>query len=305
MKKLKLLSLKEYALLCCYACFAMILSLSTKDFIYANLLLFIVSTIFILKIKNNFAFKMIFLSIIISSLIDIIVCIYNKNSVFTLEERVGNEEFVSIRYILPMLPIIYGFIKEKYIYNRIGLVLIGLALIPQILYIFTSPHRINIALSIVSISMIGFFVSSIFDSNNKTMRYIATLSGIGAFILMLQNIEDIIWFLCEKPEYSFYSWLYHDANKYPVFHFFSEHGKYFVWLHNIGYIFMSSYFLWIFKCSGYTLKSICIPAIAAYLLLILSQNGCLNLDEYFLYTPCLIITFILLAYSFYKFNKIL
>lgn len=155
----------------------------------------------------------------------------------------------------------------------------------------------NIIILIPSLLFMGFFFVSALDTKDKPTRYISILSGIGSLGMLFPKVLNIVWDCCEKPEF----WLSYEESQYPVYDFCVNNYNLFEYIATIGGILMALYFFYIMRRTNYALKTICIPAIIACLLL-----GASNLVGKTLFVILvMIITYLLFVFSFYKLYRIL
>jgi hypothetical protein len=222
----------------------------------------------------------------------IIVNVYDNNSFIPMDEYYGEKLYYAVWYIISLLPMVYALIKEKSIKSKISTIVVGIALIPYLLYMFTSLRLPTFASIIFTLALMGFFITSAIDTSDKPTRYIAAFAGVGAFILLLRAVKDIVYFSCDKPE---------------INSFIINNSRTFSYILFIGCILMALYFLYILKRSKFTLKSICISAVIACVL-IWTVDNLYNIIYNIsvcdiLYPALILIIYISFVYTFYKLQK--
>ena len=150
-------------------------------------------------------------------------------------------------------------------------------------------------MSIPTLILMGFFFVSAIDTKDKPTKYISILSGIGSWGVLLPTALNIIWENCERPEH----WYGYEEGHYPVYDFCVNNYMLFNYLALIGGIFMALYFFYILRQSNYTLRTICIPAIIACLLL--GASSLVGKTLFLLLISIIIyLLFVLVFYKLYK-----
>ena len=297
MNKTLLLSVKTWALLCFYASIAMLLYVPIYGSIYNCYILIIAALVVCARRRDDSILLTLSASVILSSVFRLISHYYDQYYLFTMSESMGGELYYAVWFVVSVSPLIYSLIKTHDLLGKIGVVaVIVFALIPNLFYVFT---LVDIRLIVFSTVLVGFFLVSAFDTNDSTTRNISILAGLGALIMMLNNIENVLWYFCDKPQLDgWYSWIDYDKDKFPVFNFCIEYSRMFTWSLLVGCALMLTYFVYLFKRSNFTLKAICLPAIIAFVLIwgVHSSEGFLNHDFD-------VIVYILFAFSFYKLNN--
>ena len=295
MNKTLCLSVKTWALLCFYASIALLLYVPIYGSVYNDYVLIILSVITCIRKIDDVALKTLCFSVIMSSALGVVSYYYNQYYIFSIQENIGGEMYYAIWFFVSLLPLIYSLIKKHDLLGKIGVAVIVVALIPSLFYVFT----VDISLIVFSTVLVGFFLVSAFDTNDSTTRNISILAGLGALIMMLNNIENVVWYFCDKPQLDgWYSWIDYDKDKFPVFSFCMKYNRMFTWSFFVGCALMLTYFAHLFKRSNFTLKAICLPAIIAFVLIwgVHSSVGFLNHNFD-------VIVYILFAFSFYKLNN--
>ena len=300
MDDISLKSVKYWAMLCCYVCFAFVLTLipirENIKFLYVDVIILLVSIVSLAKFNIELWVKMLLVSALVSSVFAILFELFPLS-----KEIVNNKMYYIIMYALAMSPLIYECVKEKNWCSRSGVMLIGVGLISFLLYLFTSPVIINITAILCPAIFIGFFVSSAIDTSERNTRYISYLAGIGALIILLNGLGNILWELCEKPEYYYWFSDNSELEKYQTYHFLIGYYSFFKLISIIGCIFIMTYFLYILIGSNYALKTISIPAIIACVLMLVLTY----ISPFYNCVPVAVIIYILFFISFYKLqNKI-
>lgn len=304
MNKSIFLSLKNWACWCFYASFAVLLYVHFYGVVYTDYALAGVASILFVRARNESSLQMLCLSVFFASIFGIITYYYDQNSLFTMKEKLSGELYYGICFVISMSPLIYSFIKTSDLSVKIGIAAIGLALSPSLLYGFTSQHLLDINPMFFSLAIMGFFLVSALDTNVKTTRNVSIIAGLGGTAMVLYNIKNIMFQVCDKPELnSWYSWIDYDKEKYPVFSFCNDYSHEFRWMLLISCFSMLIYFVYLFKYSNYTLKAICIPAIIAFFLLGLYSLGMYLSFDFDLIIFINMVVYMLFAFSFYKLNK--
>lgn len=310
MNKTLLLSVKTWAQLCFYTSVAMLLYVPIYGSVYGtdynDYILIIAALVVCTRKRDDFTLLMLSVSVILSSVFGLISHYYNQNYLSTMSESMGGELYYAIWFVVSVSPLIYCLFKTSDSCIKTGITIIFIALIPSLFYALTSPRLVDISLLVFSITLIGFFCISALDTNDNVTRNISILAGLGALSMMLNNVENIVWYFCDKPPLDgWYSWIDYDKEKFPVFSFCREYSRMITWSFLIGCALMLTYFAHIFKRSNYTLKAICIPAIIAFVLIWLISVGvhssiAIDRDVTSLFD---IIVYTLFAFSFYMLNK--
>lgn len=301
MDEISLKSVKYWAVLCCYACFSFVLYLlsikDSRNYLYFDVIILLVSIISLANFKMELWGKMLLVSALVPTVLAVL-----SGIISSLIGFVDDKIYYAIMYAVVMSPLIYYAVKEKNWCSRSGVALIGVGLIPFLLYTFTSPYMININAILCPAIFLGFFYSSAVDTSDRNTRYISYLAGMGSLILLLNGLGNIIWGVCDKPEYHNWFIVHSDLEKYHTYDFFINHYGCFKLVSSISCIFIMTYFLYILIGSNYMLKQISIPAIIACVLM--------SVIIYMLpfeFSKCVpvVLVYILFFFSFYKLqNKI-
>ena len=189
MDKVSLSSTRFWAILCCYAFFAHILSRNLS----LGLIEFLIiptTAVIVIKFKVEFWIKMLCLSACASSVFRALVLSIPElnNPVTSVFKDSTSQILYPLLYFIIMLPLIYGFIKDKDWRTRIGVILIGIALFPFILSVISLKISViaNFILikSLLYVALMGFFVSSAIGSSDITTRCISIFAGICSVTLI-------------------------------------------------------------------------------------------------------------------------
>lgn len=306
MNKTLLLSVKTWALLCFYALIAKLLYEPIYGSPYNCYILIIAALVICARKRDDFTLLTLSASVILSSVFGLIYHYYNQNYLLIMLESMSGKLYYAVWFVVSVLPLIYCLLKTHDSCIKTGIALIFFVLIPSLFYALISSRFVDISLLVLSITLIGFFCVSVLDTNDKTTRNISILAGLGALVMMLYNIEDIVWFFCDKPQIG-YSWIDYDKDKYPVFDFCMEYSGVFTWSLLVGCALMLTYFVYLFKRSNFTLKAICLPVIMAFVLIGLSFIDVYSsigfLAHEYVTSFFVVIVYMLFAFSFYKLNK--
>jgi len=308
MNKTLLLSVKTWALFCFYASIAMLLYVPIYGSVYNCYILIIAALVVFARRRDDFILLTLSASVILSSVFRLISHYYDQNYLSTMSESMGGKLYYAVWFIVSVSPLIYCLFKTHDSCIKTGIAILFFALIPSLFYALTSPRLVDISLLVFSIALTGFFCVSALDTNDNTTRNISILAGLGALTMMFYNVENIIWYFCDKPQMDgWYSWIDYDKDKFPVFDFCIEYSRVFTWSLLVGCALMLIYFVYLFKRSNFTLKAICLPAIIAFVLIWLLSNGVHSsvgfLNHKYLTSFFDIIVYTLFAFSFYKLNK--
>ena len=300
MNKTLLLSVKTWALLCFYASIAILLCEPISGSPYNCYILIMAALVICARKRYDFTLLTLSASVILSSVFGLMSHYYLP----TMLESMSGELYYAVWFVVSVSPLIYCLLKTHDSCIKTGIAIIFFALIPSLFYALTSLRFVDISLLVFSITLIGFFCVSALDTNDKTTRNISILAGLGALVMMLYNVENIVWYFCDKPQTDvWYSWVDYDKDKYPVFDFCMEYSRMFTWSLFVGCALMLAYFVYLFKRSNFTLKAICLPAIVTFVLIGLLSNGVHSSVGVFVYKYDTSIVYTLFAFSFYKLNK--
>jgi len=303
MDKSIFLSVKNWAFLCVFSSFAMLLYVPVSCAIYEDITIIVGASLICIINKENLTLRLLCLSVILASVFGLVSYYYNSNSQLSTRD----ELYYATWFFVSMLPLFYCFFKTSDLCAKVGVAIICAALAPGVLYAFTSPKFVNISLFVFSVVVTAFFGVSALDTKDKTTRNVSLLAGLGGLTMILRNIENIVWYVCDKPIFDdWYSWIDYNKEEYPIFDFCREYSQTFTWLFFVGCALMMLFFIHIFKRSNYTLKAICFSAICAYLLIWLLSvvhSSIHFLDRLYVTSFFDLIVYTLFAFSFYKLNK--
>lgn len=308
MNKNMVLSVKNWAMLCVFASFAMLLYMPIYGSVYNDFILIIAASLICVRNKGNLTLQLLCISIIFASVFGLVSYYYDKNYLLSMQESLGGGIYYAIWFVVSMSPLFYYFFKTNDLCVKMGVTIVCIALIPGLLYVLTSPKLVDISLLMFSFVVVGFFLASAFDTNDKTTRNVSILAGLGGLIMVLRNIENIVWYVCEKPNLDgWYSCIDYNIEEFPVFNFCIKYNQTFTWLFLAGCAFMMMYFIYIFMRSNYSLKTICIPAIFAFLLTWFVSVGLYSsidfFDHKYMTSFFEMVVYALFAFSFYKLYK--